>query len=407
MRRSRRAARAGVGAVAVLALVLGLAWWRGGRGEGAAARVTSPPPAPEPVAAAAAGIPAAPLPPRDQLPEPIRRYLEANPYPPTSGRLTEAHQDLLRPNRRHERRRPVPDSLSDDPSGMTSYRFSADRFFYTGDETVRAILQVWRGTEPIEPRIVAASAVAEGRAGAVEGAGRDGRPLAFVWERDRLVADLPLTRFPEHHGPILLTVRFEHEPGRFHEDSIRVFNTPVRRIPARFTGRFRDSLREGHLRVEVELAVEAAGFYRLDANLRSAAGAPVAFAIFKGDLERGTRFVPLEVWGGILRDAGVPGPYTVSEVRGYRFLDGHYPDRELIPDARSSWVTAGHRLADLSDEPFTSEHQRHMARLMLEDLERGISLDVPALPAPGVAPGPRPADDDAEVTLPEVEPDRP
>ncbi len=398
MSRSRRVLRALVGAVAVLALALGLAWWRGGPEEGAAESVASPPPAPAAApAASAAGSSAEPppLPPREALPEPIRRYLAANAYPATSGRLTGAHEDLLRPNRRHERRRPVPDSLSDDPSAVVSYLFSADRFFYSGDETVEAFLQVWRGAEPVAPRILSARAVAEGR----DGPSKDARTLAFVWQGDRLVADLPLTRFPEHHGPILLTVRFEHEPGRSHEDSIRIFNTPVRRIPARFTGRLRDSLREGHLLVEVELRVEAAGFYRLDANLRDAGGAPVAFATFKGELERGTRFVPLEVWGRVLRDAGIPGPYTVSEVRGYRFLEGSYPDRELIPDAALRHVTGSHALADLSDEPFTSEHQETMVRLMLEDLERGISLDVPGLPAPGEAPGSRPPDDDAEVRL--------
>ena len=111
--------------------------------------------------------------------------------------------------------------------------------------------------------------------------------------------------------------------------------------------------------------------------------------------------MPLEVWGKVLRDAGIPGPWTVSEIRGYRFLEGRYPDRELIPDAGVSWVTGRHTLADLSGDAFTSEHQQRMVQLMYEDLARGISLDVPGLPEPGERPGPRPPDDDAEVDLPE------
>ncbi len=383
------------------ALAAGLLWWQGGRGEGAATDVASPPPSPEaPPTAVPDGPAAPPLPPLETLPEPIRRYLAANVYPATSGRLTEAHEDLLRPNRRHERRRPLPDSLTDPPEAILSSRFSADRYYYAGGETVHASLQVWRGDEPVEPRLLAAGAVAELR----DGPGETARPLAFRWRGDRLVADLPLTRFAEHHGPILLSVAYEAAPGRRHEESIRVFHTPVSRIPARFTGRVSDEVRDGHLRVEVELDVVAPGFYRLDANLRDADDAPVAFAVFKGELERGVRSVPLEVWGRVLVDAGVPGPYAVSELRGYRFLEGAWPDRELIPDPAIRWRTSAWPLSAFSEEAYTSDHQRQMVQLMLEDLARGISLDVPGLPGAGEAAGPRPPDDDAEVALPAPRP---
>ncbi len=382
-------------AVALLGVIAGLAFWRGGREEGAATVGEPPPPTPD---AAAVAMPPPPLPPANELPEPVRRWLDANAYPPTSGPLTAAHEDLLRPNRRHERRRPVPDSLSDDPESVVSYLFTADRFYYTGADTVHASLRGWRGAETVALRVLSARAEPEGRGGVAGG----GRELGFVWEDDRLVADLPLTRFPEHHGPILLTVHFEYEPGRRHEASIRVFNTPVRRIPARLTGEFREDVDPSRLRIEVGAEVDEAGFYRFDANLRDAAGDPVAFTSFKGELERGRGFVPLEVFGKVLRDVGTPGPWTLSEIRGYRFLEARYPDRERLPDSDLTWRTGVHDPARFSGDASVSEHHLRMVQLMLEDLERGIPLEAPSLPAPGERPGPRPPDDDAEVALPEA-----
>lgn len=360
-----------------------------------------PPGAATPPPDVAAAPPPAPpeLPPEEELPEPVRRYLEATPYPATSGRLTPAHEDLLHPNQRYERPRPIPETLGGDPDAVAFTLFTADRYFYQGDEVVHAWLEARRGGAPLLGRVLRASARAEGDAGPVGPA----VALDFRWESDRFVTDLALARFADHHGPIVLEVLYEWEPGRTQEESLRLFHTPASRIPARFTDDFRESVSDGSLVLEVGIEVDLPGFYRVDGNLYDAAGRPVAFAAFKGELGRGDRSVPLEVYGKVLRDAGAPGPWTLRQVRGYRFLDGSFPDREIVPEHPGSWQTDAYALDAFVDAPHVSDHERHVVQLMLDDLARGIPVEFPALPAPGPPAPPPPQDFEAAgATAPEA-----
>jgi hypothetical protein len=376
----RRVAWIGVAAALLALLVLG--WWMTRE----APREDPPVAAAPPPDVAAAPPPAPDPPPEEELPEAIRRYLEATPYPGTSGRLAAANDDLLHPNQRYERPRPIPETLSGDPRTVAFTLFTADRYFYQGDEVVHAWLEARRGGASMPLRVLRASARGEGDAGP-EG---PAVPLDFRWESDRFVTDLPLSRFADHHGPIVLEVLYEWAPGATQEESLRLFHTPTARIPARFTDDFQDSLSDGSLLLEVGIEVELPGFYRVDANLYDAAGRPVAFAVFKGELDRGDRAVPLEVYGKVLRDAGEPGPWTLRQVRGYRFLDGEFPDREIVPEHPGSWQTGGHSLDGFVDAPHVSDHERHVVQLMLDDLARGISVEFPALPEPGPGAPPPP-----------------
>lgn len=323
------------------------------------------------------------------LPEPIRRFLASTPYPPTSGRLTAAHEDLLRPNARHERHRPIPDTLTDDASTIVTWLFTADRWAYVGPDTVRAWLEVKRGDVPVEVQISSATATRESAAGLV------GTPetLAFTREGDRLVAELPLARFADHFGPIVLAVRFEYEPGRFHEDQLRIQSTPQSHVPGA-VAELGDRVSDGNLVLDVGAELRVGGFYRFDANVYDANGEPVAFAMWKGELDAGWQTIPLEVWGKVLRDAGIPGPYTIGEIRGYRFLDGQYPDREMLPPVDATHRTSAWPLEIFRDTEHLGEHELHMAELMLDDLEAGRALVEPPAAADAVAP--RGADDDAE-----------
>ncbi len=347
---------------------------------------------------AAVSTPAAPVAaPKEKstLPEPIRRFLEATPYPPTSGRLTPDHEDLLHPNRRHERHRPIPDTLGRDPDGVITWLFTTDRWAYVGAETARVRLELLRGGKPVMAKLLGASATREGRAGP-EGAPQ---PLTFHAEGDGLVADLPLDAFRDHHGPIAVSVRFGYAQSSVYEDTLRLFYTPESRIPGRLLG-LTDTVRDGSLALGLLADLDEPGFYRFDANLYDANGEPVAFVSFKGELPAGRTSVPLEVYGKVLADAGVPGPYTVSEIRGYRFLDGGYPDREELRGLPDGVTTSAYGLGSFTTDPYTSEHELQMVALMLEDLAQGRELPLPGLPADG-APPVRAPDDDAE---PEVAP---
>jgi hypothetical protein len=367
-------------------LVAGLRWlWPAQAGD-AAPRADAPPPA--------EAAPPPPLPDADDpaLPEAVRRYLEANVYPPSSGRLTPHDEGLLHPNRRYEGLRPIRASFEGGVAAGVSYRLTAERYDLTGGEPPLVWLEAERADGPIALLGVEADVVREGRAGA------EGEPLAveFRETRERWETTLPIDdpQLAEHHGHLVLRARFEYEPGRFHEDTLRFFHTPEGLVPARFDGRFLDYVRDGNLRVEVGVDVLHPGFYRFDANFYDATGAPVAFASFKGELAQGPTSVPLEVFGKVLRDAAAPGPYRIGELRGYRFLDGGFPDHETIPGPGPSWVVNAYDLGEFEDTPWDSEHKRRVVELMLEDEARGIALDVPELagapPATPVTPAPAP-----------------
>ena len=386
--RVRRLAWFGWGALVagIAALALGLGWL-------ASHASHAPGSAPDEVDVAAP-LPALPpgnaLPDREAMPESVRRYLDSTVYPPSMGRLTPDHGDLLDPNRRFEDFRPILETKSPDPNEIVAVRLTSDRYYYEGDDPIGIELGVRRGSDPIEPLSLDAGATREGRAGL------EGRraPLRFVREGDDYRAQLDPARFADHHGPILVDVRVEYDRGVFHDETMRLFLTPEGRIPARFTGEVEDRVANGHLVVDVGIDVEVAGQYRIDANLYDADGAPIAFSAFKGRLDGSARVVPIQFFGRLLRDVGRPGPYRIGEVRGYRFLDGAYPDRERMPDLPGTHVTRAIALDRFSTDEFVDAHKLQMVQLLLEDEARGIGMAPPPIATPETPPESAPAPSD-------------
>ena len=355
-----------------LLLVLGLSWL---------ARLASH--ESDPVGAPAVAAAAVPLPPPSEgaaLPPSVERYLAQTVYPPGVGALHAEHVDLLSPNRRFETYRPIPDTFSLDASQIVTVRLTSDHYYYEGDAPIALSLEILRGNDPIEALSLDAGATREGRAGA-EGR-RSAVDFRFAPNEGGYAATLDPARFADHHGPIVVDARIEYADGVFHEETLRFFLTPEGRIPARFTGAVDDAVVNGHLLVEVGIDVEQTGQYRIDANLYDRAGRPVAFSAFKGRLGRSDRTVPIEFFGKVIRDAGARGPFTVGEIRGYRFLDGAYPDRERIPDLPGRHPTRAYALSDFSAEVFTSPHKERMIELLLEDVARGIAIEAPPVARP-------------------------
>lgn len=317
--------------------------------------------------------------PRSDLPNEVKAYLARTAYPPSVGRLSPDQADLLEPNRRFETFRPVADGPGGDPDAVIHVRLTTDRYYYEGDHTVVLELAARRGDQPIQLERIEASVVREARGG------EEGRavPLRFRWTGSAYDATFDTARFADHHGPLRVQARIEYARGQFHEETLRLFLTPEGRIPARFTGEVQSRIVRGSLRVEVGIDVEQPGTYRIDANLYGGDGRPLAFSAFKGELNRSSRFVPIGFFGRVLLDAGAAGAFRVGEIRGYRFLERAYPDRERIPDL------AGHHALEavdpntLSGEEHMSEHRLRMVELMLEDVARGLPLDRPGPPSPG------------------------
>jgi hypothetical protein len=180
----------------------------------------------------------------------------------------------------------------------------------------------------------------------------------------------------------LLEVAFQAEGGEIHSEAIRIFSTPVDRIPAQLSGNFRDFVHDGSLLVEVGVDVREPGFFRFDANLYDRNGEPVGFAVFKGDLAPGENWLPLEFFGKILLDQGAIGPYSVDQLRGYSVLEGQTPYGERHADVPLTHQTSPYDAAIFSDAVYTSEDKERMIQLILDDIDAGLTLDVPVAVAP-------------------------
>jgi len=313
---------------------------------------------------------------QNALPPSVRAYLEDTLYPPGTGRLSPSSRDLLDPNGRYEDFRPIPETFSQDPGEIMNVRLTSDRYYYEGADPIELSLALRRGNERSEPLSIDAGATREGRAG-LEGSRMS---LRFSLADEGYAATLDPARFADHHGPVVVDARIEYAPGVFHDEMLRLFVTPEGMIPARFTGRVEDTLVNGSLLVQVGIDVDQPGDYRVDANLYDRLDRPIAFSAFKGPLHRGDRDVPIEFFGRLLIDSGALGPFRVGEIRGYRFLDGRYPDRERIPPLPGRYPTRDYGLASFSPDEYMGPEKLRMVELLLEDVERGIAIDLPPTP---------------------------
>jgi hypothetical protein len=108
------------------------------------------------------------------------------------------------------------------------------------------------------------------------------------------------------------------------EGSVDVPGTGTRVIPsvliytrgprAKLTGRWRDFPRQGHLYLEAELEVEEAGLFTLMAQVFGPNLEPIAWVRQMEQLPAGRAHMTLEVFGKVLHDAGIDGPYRVRQV---------------------------------------------------------------------------------------------
>lgn len=118
---------------------------------------------------------------------------------------------------------------------------------------------------------------------------------------------------------------------------------------AHLTGRYRDDLTEGHLRIAAEVTVDEPGRFHLEATLAAPDGTPLAWAQNALELAPGTAWIPLTYWGLILRERGVDGPYVLRSVA--LSTTGEMPN-QMNDVAENAYTTAAYRAAQFSDQPF-------------------------------------------------------
>ncbi|MCP5057666.1 MAG: hypothetical protein GY937_13220 [bacterium] len=118
---------------------------------------------------------------------------------------------------------------------------------------------------------------------------------------------------------------------------------------ASLTGRYRDAIVEGNLVVDVEIEVAEASRFHLEATLANAAGAPFAWSQYAQSLEPGVHWLPLTVYGLVMREGRHDGPYLLRSL-SLTTVDG-------LPNQKSPLATDAHRTRayeslDFHGDPF-------------------------------------------------------
>jgi hypothetical protein len=291
----------------------------------------------------------------EQTEREIAEYIERNKYPPTTNRLRKTDRDLLDPNRRHEREQPA----QSDPEVMVLY--TGSKLSVVGKESFDSWLYVKRDDTPVVPvKILQATAKVLHREGS------QAVPLTYALNNGVYVNSFPLWNLAAKSSvTVEFSIFFEWEAGKVESRAIRIHYTPDQEVPARFTGTFRDVIENGSLVVYAGVQVAKAGFYLIDCNLYGRGGELVAWTRYKGDLAAGQTEARLLFFGKLLRDVGVPPPYTIGQLRGARRLENVEPDTEEIPFENFSYTTkTSFTLDQLSDAVYDSPHKQEMIRLM-------------------------------------------
>lgn len=319
------------------------------------------PSAPSATAAPPPSAPAAPTPPTGSAPDapeppalesPVETYRTFAIYPPDSRPLTPTNSDLLDPNRRHERAQTDPD----DPS-LTAL-FTADRYHLVGDDTLTPLLDVRRDGQPAPVELIDAHVELPGGARhPYTLTRRDGPYVGLIRP-----ADYALT------APARLTVRvtFDHGTGP-KTARLHAHYTPDDAVPARWTGTHRDALVDGSLIVTVDVDVDQAGLYLIDANLFDPHGEPVAWTRVKEPLAEGRHPIALRFFGKVIHDSGRDGPYTLGQLRGALAAPDRTPSRVSMPAYPAPITTARYLARDFAaaewDAPAKHERLRRLERL--------------------------------------------
>jgi hypothetical protein len=292
-------------------------------------------------------------------------------FPRWSHPLQAGMVDLLEPNARADTCAAPQhaDRSYGDPS--LCILFTADKYRLLGDQPLYVTIEVLRGQAHVPARIVHAAATE------VEYLSRKpvgaALPLTFADQGGSVYATTFATKdtpFADHFGIIDLDVELEVD-GQRYAATLDVWNQPESAVPARFAPPFRDVVTDGSLTIHVGVDVTIAGSYVVDANLFDAAGAPVAFMHQVSDLPAGHSEIPLLVFGRVIREKDASGPYSLANLRGYLFLLGKDPDRQLMPDYPGEYVTAPYQATDFSDAEFWDAFKQQSIDDLLEAAATG------------------------------------
>jgi hypothetical protein len=289
----------------------------------------------------------------------LETYVAGTRYPPESRPIREQpdQEQLAAP----ERTRPI---SKDDPE--VQLKLKQDKVFLAGDEVVLFTVGCENtGHTPLECEVTGGMAhEAEHMLG--EGVPVNGVPLPFLDNGsggDALAGDGTSTArfqpskqgFPLFSGTLRVSfqVRSGKASGRAFFD---VLYTPA--PPAKFTGKVREAVEQGSLRLYLGLQVRKAGRYVVAGRVDDEAGVPFAYVAFNDELPEGQQEVKFTVFGKLILDEAPTFPLKLRDVEGFLLKETGDPDRELLTTLRGYvHTTREHPVSAFSPDEWQSEER--------------------------------------------------
>jgi|GEM_PF-1740555 len=195
------------------------------------------------------------------------------------------------------------------------------------------------------------------------------------------------------------------------EGSVDVPGTGTRVIPsvliytrgprAKLTGQWRDFIRQGHLDLEAELEVEEEGLFTLMAQIFGPNQEPIAWVRQMEQLPAGRGHITLVVFGKVLHDAGIDGPYRVRQVlltRDYENSSQYDPGvtieeaHRTRPYRASEFSAEAYQPAPRTVEEINADHPSQRNKPPPERTRDLTPVGEPAAPPPSNAPAQGPQD---------------
>ncbi|ATB36665.1 hypothetical protein CYFUS_002080 [Cystobacter fuscus] len=147
--------------------------------------------------------------------------------------------------------------------------------------------------------------------------------------------------------------------------------------PATFTGKVREVVEQGSLRLYAGLQVRKPGRYVFAARVDDEAGVPLAYLDFNEELEAGAREVRFSLFGLLLHDKKPDFPLRLRDVEGFLLRERGDPDRELVKTLAGVVHTTGeYPLERFSSDEWTSEErQRYLDEFSRDVADAQAHLD--------------------------------
>ncbi len=283
----------------------------------------------------------------------IDEYLESSQYPPYSRPLDLVrHHELIEWNERREQGR-----LSRHDQSI-QFIYSGDSYWVIGDQPIRTYLAVRHGNAPIQVNIARAEMRIDGSAESASW-NPGPMPLRYTFEGDRYVNEIrpaQLLDGADQAVRVQLGIAFDAGDG-LDTAMLNFIYMPQDRAVGRFTGQFREEVRDGSLVLHAGVEIFHSGWFNIDCNLWDSNDEPVGWTRFKGELEGGMQEVELLFFGKVIVDSGTTAPWKVGQLRGFRYVPEVDPSEEMMLPFQGEFLTSSVEIDALSGEEWNEERR--------------------------------------------------